>query len=120
VDTHERTPHNADKTIGIIAHLPAGSGTCELIEVDLVAGWDAVQLAKEVREWRSRKGLSKPYVARTIVPEPVHSAKFDLIIDLIHACDTIDALEYLFAEHETTWKHEYTAAAAERKAQLMS
>ena len=120
VDTHERTAHNADKTIGIIAHLPAGSGTCELIEVDLVAGWDAVQLAKEVREWRTRKGLSKPYVARTIVPEPDHSAKFDLIIDMIHACDTIDALEGVFQNHSATWTNEHTAAAAERKAQLVS
>ena len=119
VDTFERTPHNADKTIGIIAHLPAGSGTCELVEVDLVAGWEAVQLAKEVREWRSRKGLSKPYVARTIVPEPVRAPSVDAIIELINACDTIDALEGVYELHIGEWKNEHTAAAAERKAQLV-
>jgi hypothetical protein len=118
VDTFERTAHNADKTIGIIAHLPAGSGKCELVEVDLVAGWEAVQLAKEVREWRSRKGLSKPYVARTIVPEPVHAPSVDAIIELINACDTIDALEGVYELHIGEWKNEHTAAAAERKAQL--
>ena len=119
VDTHERTPHNADKTIGIVAHLPAGSGTCELVEVDLVAGWEAVQLAKQVREWRARKGLSKPYVPRTIVLEPVRQpATSDSIIAMINACDTVDALEGVYELHIGEWTNEHTAAAAERKALL--
>jgi hypothetical protein len=118
VDTFERTPHNADKTVGIIAHLPAGSGKCELVEVDLVAGWEAVQLAKEVREWRTRKGLSKPYVPRTIVPEPARPVVIDNVIALINACDTVDALEGVYELHIGEWKNEHTAAAAERKALL--
>jgi 1,4-alpha-glucan branching enzyme len=89
--------------------------------VDLVAGWEAVQLAKQVREWRARKGLSKPYVARTIVPEPVRArATSDTIIVMINACDTIDALEGVYELHIGEWKNEHTAAAAERKAQLVS
>ena len=118
VDTFERTPHNADKTVGIIAHLPAGSGTCELVEVDLVAGWEAVQLAKKVREWRTRKGLSKPYVPRTIVPEPARPVVIDNVIQLINACDTVDALEGVYELHIGEWTNEHTAAAAERKALL--
>jgi hypothetical protein len=118
VDTHERTQHNADKTIGIIAHLPAGSAKCELIEVDLVAGWEAVQLAKEVRQWRNRKGLSKPYVPRTITPEPVTAINHNHIIELINACDYIEALEAVYELHIAEWNNELTACAAERKRQL--
>ena len=46
-----------DKTRGVIIHLPAGQSKLELYEVDLVAGWEAAQLAIQVREWRKRKDL---------------------------------------------------------------
>lgn len=60
---------NIDQRAGIIVHLPAGTGTCELVWVDLVAGWEAARdLAGPVREWRKRKGLSKPFVPPAEVP----------------------------------------------------
>jgi hypothetical protein len=118
LDTFERTEHHADKTVGIIAHLPAGSGTCELVEVDLVAGWEAVQLAKEVREWRARKNLSKPYVPRTLTREPKPQKTIDPIIELINACDTIDALDGVYERYNLQWTHAHTAAAIERKNQV--
>jgi hypothetical protein len=46
-----------DKTRGVILHLPAGKGELSLYEVDLVAGWEAAQMAMEVRAWRKRKDL---------------------------------------------------------------
>jgi hypothetical protein len=120
LDTHERTQHNADRTIGIVAHLPAGTGKCELVEVDLVAGWEAVQLAREVRAWRSRKDISKPYTPKTIIPNNASPALApDPIIELINACDTVDALEGVYELHIGEWTNEHTAAASERKLQLL-
>jgi hypothetical protein len=62
--TNTRTPlPNVDQTVGLIIHIPAGTGTCALHEVDLVAGWEAAQLSMEVRKWRTRKGLGKPWAS---------------------------------------------------------
>jgi hypothetical protein len=53
----EPLPINVDRATGVIFHMPAGGGKCDLPEVDLVAGWEGVQLAVDVRKWRKRKGL---------------------------------------------------------------
>jgi hypothetical protein len=37
---------------GIVVHLPQGTGSASLHVVDLVAGWEAVQLSSRVREYR--------------------------------------------------------------------
>ena len=42
----------------------------------------------------------------------------DNVIELINACDTIDALEGVYELHIGEWTNEHTAAAAERKALL--
>jgi hypothetical protein len=56
--TKERIPMpDIDKTRGVIIHLPAGQGRLDLYELDLVAGWEAAQMAMEVRAWRKRKDL---------------------------------------------------------------
>ncbi|ATI18894.1 exonuclease [Streptomyces phage SqueakyClean] len=47
---------------GIIVHLPAGTGTCDLYWVDLNIGWALAQLALTVRKARSTKGAMKPFV----------------------------------------------------------
>lgn len=41
-----------DRTTGIIVHIPAGQGRCDLYEIDLVAGYRAAQLANEIRSVR--------------------------------------------------------------------
>lgn len=62
--TGKRTPLDVDQRNGIIVHLPAGTGTCELYWVDLAKGWEAVLLAAQVREWRSgQRNLVAPFVA---------------------------------------------------------
>lgn len=48
-----------DKTKALIIHLPAGTATCEIHELDITAGWAAAQTAAEVRGWRARKDLSR-------------------------------------------------------------
>jgi hypothetical protein len=48
-----------DQELGVVIHLPVGQGTCTPYEVDIGAGWDAVQLAVDVRAWRKRKDLAQ-------------------------------------------------------------
>jgi hypothetical protein len=52
-----RRPIEVNQSAGIIIHLPAGQGRCELYWIDLRAGWDAVMLCGAVRAWRKRSGL---------------------------------------------------------------
>jgi hypothetical protein len=46
---------------GIIVHLPAGSGKCELHFVDIAQGWKGIELAMKVRAFRdTKKSLVTP------------------------------------------------------------
>lgn len=55
------TPLEVNQTHGIIIHLPAGKATCQLIWVDLNAGWEIAQLCHTIRTWRKRKDLYTPH-----------------------------------------------------------
>jgi hypothetical protein len=59
-DTQEPMPPVNQETAYVI-HLPAGKAECSIHEVDLVAGWEAVQRALWVRDWRKRRNLTQPY-----------------------------------------------------------
>ena len=50
-----------DTNKALIIHLPVGKSQCTLHTVDIAAGWEAAQLALQVREWRKQKGLTAPY-----------------------------------------------------------
>ena len=50
-----------NKEKAIIIHLPAGTGTCKLVFIDINEGWKGVQLAMKVRKWRDQKGLTTPF-----------------------------------------------------------
>jgi len=50
--------HPIDLHKAIIIHLPAGTGECFLHYVDIEKGWRGCQLAKQVREFRTLKGLT--------------------------------------------------------------
>lgn len=111
--TGTRGPHLpdlVDQTTAVVIHLPAGSGTCRLLEVDLAAGWEGVQVARQVWAWRGRKGLSKPLDLTGL-------ESLDLLglIDL--AADT-ETLVALWENYRDQWTDEHTAAAAARKATL--
>lgn len=63
LDTGQRTRLDIDRRNGIIVHLPAETGRCELYWVNIAAGWEAVQLAAQVRAWRAgQKQLVAPFV----------------------------------------------------------
>lgn len=59
LETGERREIDVDLEVGYVVHVPAGTGTSRLLEVDIAAGWEAVQVATQVRAWRSRKGLAR-------------------------------------------------------------
>ncbi|MGV7794869.1 PD-(D/E)XK nuclease family protein [Mycobacterium kansasii] len=59
-DTRTTDSEPIDLHRGVIIHLPAGQGRCDLYEIDIVSGWAACKLAKQVWEWRATKDLTKP------------------------------------------------------------
>lgn len=103
-----------DQDTAIVIHLPAGKGKCHLIEVDIAAGWEAVDLARQVRAWRARKDLARPHGSSVAL------AAMDPILDQIKAAPDIGTLRLLWAQnHASRWTPAHTAAAAERKAYLI-
>jgi hypothetical protein len=52
---------NVNKDKAIIIHLPAGTGLCKLVWIDIAEGWKGVQFAMKVRQWRDKKGLATPF-----------------------------------------------------------
>ncbi len=60
-----------DKTQGLVIHLPTGQARCELHWVDLELGWMAARLAGEVREWRKRKDIARPFGTDLLGRSPV-------------------------------------------------
>ena len=47
-----------DLNTGIIIHLPAGEGRCDLYEINIAKGWGACLIAKQVWDWRGTKDLT--------------------------------------------------------------
>jgi hypothetical protein len=62
--THSPMP-DVDDQLALVIHLPAGQATCTLYEVDIAAGWEAVEIAKWVRGWRKRKDLAVTVTSKT-------------------------------------------------------
>jgi hypothetical protein len=50
-----------NKEKAIIIHLPAGTGTCKLMWIDIKEGFKGLQFAIKTRKWRDQKGLSYPF-----------------------------------------------------------
>jgi hypothetical protein len=60
--TQTRTPlPDVNQNWGLIIHLPAGTGVCEVYWIDLATGWKGVQVAKIVRELRKNKKVMVPF-----------------------------------------------------------
>ena len=58
-DTRGSDAEPVDLTRGIIIHLPAGQGRCDLYEIDIAKGWGACLIARQVWDWRGTKGLTE-------------------------------------------------------------
>ncbi|MFJ6183782.1 hypothetical protein [Streptomyces sp. NPDC092295] len=60
---------------GIIVHLPAGTGTCNLYWADLSIGWALANLALTIRKARGTKGALKPFASHVTTTGVDSSAK---------------------------------------------
>jgi hypothetical protein len=102
--TTTRTPLNVNQERALVIHLPAGTGTCELRWINIAAGWEAVRLAAQVREWRARKDWYRPFV-------PSVSA-------LISVAASEEELAAIWQANKDAWTPEHTALAIARKAEI--
>lgn len=110
----EPVPDDLDMTRGLIIHLPARSGACQLYEVDLVRGWEAAQVAHRIRALRSD---ARNWGWKWTPPQQGELA-IDGLLSAIQLAPNPDTLIRLWRNHHTTWTPEHTAAAAHRKQQL--
>lgn len=126
-ETGERFPLHVDTERAIVIHLPAGAGRCELKWVNIARGWDAVQVAKDVREWRAVKGLMWSMDPVEVLREG--GFEVEPVIDITHgsginvmwaveSAPSEGALGDLWRAHRDTWTDAHTAAARKRKAEL--
>lgn len=116
----EPLPAELDKEIGVVFHVPVGKATCELIEVDLVQGWEVARIAYAVRDVRKRsKSMGRPYQPRRR-PAPATTTG-DQVLYLIASATHPDALVGLWRDLASRggWTPEYNAAASRRKAELL-
>lgn len=111
-----REPLDVDQDRAIVIHLPAGTGTCELKWVDIRRGWDAVQVAKDVREWRTVKGLLYAFDPVDVFREAGFTVEPLSLLEQIAAAGDEDDLTQLWSAHRSEWTDEHTAAAQRRKA----
>jgi len=82
--------------IGIVMHVPIGTGTCTLYQVDLTEGWSMVPLCVEVRRWRKAKTLVSPFEV----------AQVPLWAEPEQAADAV-------VVREPTWKERFQAASTQ-------
>jgi hypothetical protein len=71
IETDQRItdPEPIDLRYGVIIHLPAGEGRCDLYEIDIVKGWGACLIAKKVWNWRTTKDLTRLFNPDDPAPE---------------------------------------------------
>jgi PD-(D/E)XK nuclease superfamily protein len=119
-DTGERTYSGVETDWGIIAHLPAGEGRCELHRVDLMKGWRGVQLSKHVRDWRARKFVDFVTAYDGATRDPGDDATRESVADRIQAAATVEQLNAIYDANPSGWTDEYTQLAKARKAELQT
>lgn len=113
-ETHERTDLDVDLERAIVIHLPIGTGKCFLRWVDIASGWEAVQLAGQVREWRKRKDLSEVFEYGKCERVDVD----DEIMTAIALAPDVTSLNLVWSNNAARWTPAHSAAAKTRKAQL--
>ena len=118
-----RTPIEGLRTDkGVVVALDSGTAECSLHIVDLVAGWEAVQVAAQVRAWRARKDLIAQWPVEVAAPDPVTPAVAPevsrALLAAIAESASREALRELWSAAGEAWTEEHTAAAEKRIAQL--
>lgn len=111
ISTGERTDLQVEQDKALVFHLPAGSGKCTLLWVDIKAGWADVELATNVWQQRKRKPSPVPFVDHA-------GTEADLLASLIAVASSPDDLIVLWRQHKDLWTDQHTAAAEVRKQEL--
>lgn len=131
VRTHERSDlAGVDRQRAIVIHLPAGTGQARLLWVDIASGWDAVQVATQVRDWRRRRGLltviddtAQHEQQSSVQPPREVSERRDVALSAVRnavaSAASVDELAALWRTHRHIWDDELTVLAAARKALLL-
>ena len=81
---------DVDRAVGLVFHMPAGSGRCEVIEVDIAAGAAMFPTFVAIADWRKRKDLSAPYLPPVAVAD---AAAGDLETDALDAAAELATLD---------------------------
>jgi hypothetical protein len=94
---------------GIIIHLPAGEGRCQLHRIDIAKGFDACLLAKKVWDWRAVKRLLEPIDETTSITPT--------LVDLARTAAGIEELRALWrkAKDAGALTPDFLAACDERR-----
>jgi LAGLIDADG DNA endonuclease family protein len=107
-DSIETGPWSVPKVetdYALVAHIPVGSGTCELLKVPIDTGWEAVQTAVQVRDWRKMKRLFTPYD-----PEDDSSPIAAELIGPTHSGPATEAFPtQVGAPHPPSWAERFRA-----------
>jgi PD-(D/E)XK nuclease superfamily len=105
-----------DLNRGVIIHLPAGAGHCQLYEIDIAKGWGACLIAHKVWRWRGVKDLTEPIDVDSDLPKPATWAS------LIQAATSVDDLRLIWKRMKECdqFTPELGAACTERSETLQS
>jgi hypothetical protein len=113
--TRSTLPGDPRTDIGIVCHLPAGTGTAQLLWVDLAAGWEiAYEVAPRVHAWRKRDDLSSSFASATARPRSA------TIHERIAAATSYEELKAIYDENQLSWTVGLTSLAAARRSELES
>lgn len=98
-----------NKDVAYVMHLKPGTQVCELHEINIRAGWEAVDLCLRVRGWHKRKDL-----ARKIPPPPPNYAQ-----QLANA-ESVEELSKIFwdAAGRDRWTEELERIGKRRQLEL--
>lgn len=119
-------PADLSLTTAVVIHLPIGTGTCDLYEVDIEAGREAVRHSLWARDWRRRQNLFSPLQAPP--PRPMKEqiieaalstpAKETLLETSICNAQSAEVLTAIWEANRGAWTPKHTALAKARKQEL--
>lgn len=113
-----RTAPGVEVDKGLVIHLPQGTGTCTLYWVDLLAGWEAVRVCRDIREKRTLRfrdlfSMFAAPVAQVPVTEG-ESFVSPTVMSLarqITECVSADAVRALWSANASDWTEDLTKVA---------
>lgn len=95
---------------GIIAHVPvlAPEASCELLPIDLAAGRSALNLCRDVKQWRARRDP----------PHHVIPTAGSKLAALVNAANSEQEMAELYSAYEAEWTPQLTMLGQRRLAAL--